>query len=898
MKLRLSYLALTIGAVLLSGCGGGLAGGSDDDLDPLSPIIEEEISLDGPRPPEGAAVITSEGPSLLDVSGKPILMRGVNLQYGDNPEAAMAGIEPIANIGSNVVRVLLTEATTAGELQASLDVIVANDMIALLTLDSAEKLACMDDDSFFYEATNELWLDRWLPILAEAKYQAHLMFNIANEWGPINIWNSNSIGYDEYIDAYKIAIRRFRSAGFQVPLVIDAPHCGEDYNAFLGGRGRELMAADEANNIVLSVHAFGSRWDSSGELSAAIEKLSFESLPLVITEFSDANIDEGAIDHEDLMKRALGGKSLLLRMPWETTADTAGYAYTFEPPVDFSEGSGINFEINVPNNYRVDGNLAYQVFLIDDQGRYGALGFNSVADLQANAWNDVSIVAKSESDFGYIEAGFDLTRVEQLGFEVTANGKPADIQGDIKFDNLIVGVADTGGDTTTAVYQENFDDGLQGWGHNNGAGDASSVQNTNGELTLLAPWVSGNSSSQIGFPNLDTLSPAIDITQPLNLTVDVFIPAEYANETGLNIQFIFNGNDWKGFAGFGYTSYNGFTFGEWNTLTVKITNFAADAGYISSDFPLDAPPVLAGLQIGGIAVSPKTEPLRFDNFRITPEEPQAEAETIYEATFTFDEEWSYLLGAGDDTSVYQYNDALAILAPWDADNTGTTVNYDAAASLSPAINLQSPFAISVDVWIPQEYDSESSMNMQFFFSPNNYDGFAGFGYTQASNLTLGAWNTLTVNIANFAQDAGYISDGFILDKPPQRVGFQVGGITSGKSEPILIDNFRITAEGRPSVPENIVLDLNFEEQSQVDTFALSYFNSPAWMESSLVDSKLMGDGAQAYGWIAWSWFGNPSPNEGLNISLSEDTAILTERGEEITNGEYGIEATAEDVSFQ
>ncbi|SMF38493.1 Cellulase (glycosyl hydrolase family 5) [Alteromonadaceae bacterium Bs31] len=893
MKLRLSYLALATGAVLLSGCGGGGLAGGSDDLDPLNPIIEDEVVIDGPRPPEGAAVITSEGTSLKDVAGQTIVMRGVNLQHG---ETSTAAIEPIANIGSNVVRIVLSEDTSAADLQSNLDAIVANNMIAMLTLDS-EKLRCSEDNSFLNQATNELWLGRWLPVLADAKYQAHLMLNLANEWGPLNIFNANSIGYDEYIDDYKLVIRRIRSAGFTLPLVIDAPHCGEDYNAFLGGRGRELMAADEAKNLVLSVHAFGSRWDSRGELSAAVERLASESIPIVITEFGDANSDEDAIDHLDLMKKALGGSSLLFRMPWETEEDKAGYSYTFESPIDFSEGAGINFEVNVPNTYRSDGNLVYQVFLIDEQGHYAGLGNNPVADLQPDAWNEISVSVESEADFGYIEAGFDLSSVQQIGFEINANGKEASIVGDIRFDNLIVGIVAGVGDSEISIYSARFDSDLDGWSYAAGAGSQASLQQANGELTLLAPWTSGSSSTQLGYANLDSISPAFDITQAVKLTVDIFIPSEYENETGLNIQFFFNGKDYQGYAGFGYTSYNGFTFGGWNTLSVEIENFAADAGYISSDFPLDASPKLVGLQISGIQASTKTEAIRIDNFLITPK-AQVEIQTVYEATFEFDEEWSYLQGVGDDSSVFQQDEVLAVLPPWETSNESISINYDGAASLSPSIDLQRPLILSVDIWLPEEYASETGMNLQFFFSPNDYTGFAGFGFTQAESLNFGEWNTFSVKINDFQKDAGYISDGFILDKPPQRVGLQIGPVSSAKTEPVLIDNFRIAAEGGPAVPENIVLDLNFDAQSHIDSFDLSYFSSPVWMESSLVDSTLLGKGAEAFGWIAWSWFGNASPDEGLDLSLSEDSAVLTTRGEQIADGEYGIDATAVDVNFQ
>jgi hypothetical protein len=59
-------------------------------------------------------------------------------------------------------------------------------------------------------------------------------------------------------------------------------------------------------------------------------------------------------------------------------------------------------------------------------------------------------------------------------------------------------------------------------------------------------------------------------------------------------------------------------------------------------------------------------------------------------------------------------------------------------------------------------------------------------------------------------------------------------------------------------------------------------NAKAWTNSTL-----------PFGWIANSWIGNG----GYDMSLSESALDLTPRGEDIVNGEYGIEATSIPINF-
>jgi len=901
MKFRSSYLAILFGALVLSGCGGdSLVTGSGDDTDTLVPNEQDDFVANGPRPPELAPVITTDSGNIYDVAGNPILLRGANLLYADDPSSQIDGVAAIAGIGSNAIGVQLTPNTTTDQLTNVLDEVVANDLVAVLSLYD-EALVGSEDDTALLEAVYSTWLGSWLPVLAQEQYQSHIMINIASQWGPLDVRRENTIGYDDFIATYKVLIRNFREAGFNVPLVIDAPHLGQDFNGFLGARGRELLAADIETNIVLGVRAFDRQWNTGGEIEAAMNKLNVESVPVLVTAFGGSGVnDDDSVNHIELMTKALGDSVMTLDLPWETTEDRVGYVTDFTETQNF-EGAAVTVDVFVPTSYINDGNLAFQIFLNDTEGRYAARGYQTVGDLRTNTWNTLSFDFENTEAFGFVSDGFDLTQIAQIGIEVAANGKPVDVDGDILIDNIVVGVRSSSSGSSSAVYSADFEQD-ETWVNVAGPGDTDVLtQETvdgNGVISLLAPWNADQSSSQIGWQGGNSLNPPIDLTEPLRVSVDIFVPAEYPDSA--NVQFFFNDANWSGFAGVGWRQFSGLTRDSWQTIEVTITDLAQDAGFISEAFVLDAPPPQFGVQVGALTTT-HTAPIRFDNFSIEPIAGVAEVVTLYEANFDGAEEgWRVGFGAGaDDENTVTQGTAdgegvLFINAPWTAETPDTTAVYPAAAALNPAIDITQPMRLSMELYVPSEYADEN-MAVQFYFNDNNFQGFAGFGYTNAFDYD--AWNTISVSITDFEEGVVDPSN-FDLERRPQWFGFQVAGITSPKTNSLRLRNFEITTTSA-LVPGDIVMNQGFDTQDAVDAFVLSYLGG-AWTGSTVYGAKYFAYGFNPFGWLASVWTGAGAGQEALNISNSVDLITdLTARGQEIVETEgVGITATSVMASFE
>ncbi|MGL1956715.1 MAG: glycoside hydrolase family 5 protein [Colwellia sp.] len=778
IKHHLSYAPLVAIALLVQSCDSSLLD-EDADIDTLIP--EPAVVLpDRPSPPEYALVMTTSTNEIFDASTNPVLLRGVNLQYGDDPEARLAGIAAIKATGANVVRLQLRATTTAEQLAAALDEIVANNMIAMPMLWEEEgQITCTESAEFIDKYTQELWFDEWIDVLVQEKYQAHLMINIANEWGVRGVWNANSIGYGEYIEVYKSIIREFREIGFKVPLVIDAPDCGQDYNAFLAERGLELQAADSEKNIVLSVHAYGAKYNTSNKIIAAADLLSKENVPFIIGEFGGSGEGATSIDHMDLMAKGIGDYALIFNLPWGGDTDKAGYAYSLEEATSFV-GASVSADIYTPLDYVKDGKLGVQMYLRDSVGHYAALGTKIANDkeLRGNAWTTINYTMQSTDDLAYVEEGFDLADITKVGIEVLANGKATDIYGDIKFDNIKVEV----GGAEPPMYQANFDADTENWGIAWGDGDIYSEE---GSLVLNKDWTA---SDQIVF-SIGGGNANLDTSSPVTIAARVFIPEEYADEADLYFQFFFQHSDSWAWDQTDGKKLEDFTVGDWTDVVFENVDLT-QAGTMH----------VVGAMVGGI-YGAKTTNVLIDSITVLGEGQSTSAGgggPMYYPTFDADtENWALYWGT---SVVAAESGSLTVTPDWEV-TEGNKFGFGLGGALAN-LDTSSPVTITAKVFIPASYADESGFYFKFFAQDEEW------GWFQADDLMLdafipGEWSTITIEDIDFTAAVPTF----------QRFGIEIGGVSTAKAEPILIDYIAVLAEGQ-SIDGGGVLGLitSYEEQ--------------------------------------------------------------------------------------
>ena len=277
-------LMAAVASSMLLGCAGMSGGGAPSDQDPdfIAPISD-----DGVRP-----TFRVIGRSLYDRCGVRVVLRGVNeMIIWSEGRDGVPEFSEIAKTGANTVRIVWSSEGLASELDVAISNALANKLIPMVeSVDATGNLSKVPEV-----------VDYWLQpdVLAVLlKYEADLLLNIANEAGDV-VW------HDEFEETYTTAINRLRTAGLQLPLVIDAPFWGQDID-MLQSTGPDLIEADPLSNLLFSVHTWW--FDPSGrrarrELSQSYSR----GLPLIVGEFAQhavSGCDESPFGYTRLLAEA------------------------------------------------------------------------------------------------------------------------------------------------------------------------------------------------------------------------------------------------------------------------------------------------------------------------------------------------------------------------------------------------------------------------------------------------------------------------------------------------------------------------------------------------------------------------------------------------------------------
>lgn len=885
MKLWLSYLAIATSALVLQGCGGSI-GDKTRDRDDLIPIPVVDDGSDRARPTATIPVITTNEHELLDNNLTPILLRGINVDLSQDPVGRAEGINTLAQSGSNVVRLQITEATTEKELETAMVSILNRGMIALVTL-TGPKLTCVESDVDFIKAVDELWLKKWLTILAEDRFQSNLMISIADGWGPSDIFAPDSRGYEEYMDNYKAAIRKFRKAGFKVPLVVDAPSCGQDYNAFLSNRGRELVAADEEKNIVVSMQVAGSHWDTSVKIDNANANLHNEKVPYIVSAFSGSEVGEKPINHIDLMNKAIGEHALSIDLPWGATDDAVGYSTKFSAPVDMSAGSTVTFKVFLDRLYAElvtvnsqavpTGKLSIVSYIKDAQGNRLKLGEADAKTLRINVWSNLRYEGPRDvvdpANLMNGATAFDLKSVTELGIAIMANGKEATVKAPIKIDDVTVF---PGAPLPTLAVESTFDTGAGGWSRPDWSPGKAVVEGGYFKLSLNpGDWGVFVESPAWMAPDI---VPKIDFKQTVFVDMKVFIPASYTRAPDFKFIGFFGGatNPEVPAAIVGEVKY-----GDWN-------NYRATLKF-SEGNDVSAPQNMAFV-MGGEA---SAEPVLIDTITIT--QQQAKRVKIvtalqYESKFTKNAE-TFASSWNNVAKVEQADGVLNITPGWkniDGNQDDFVVVFKENISTINEIDVSGPVTYKVKIFVPASY-AGSALDFEIITADSTWGHIMEFPgrHLTIADFNPGEWTSFTFTTDNFPPD-------FVRTKGLQFFGFVWKGVNFDPGT-VKIDDIQLYGNTEVDDSEP-TLALDFSQQAQV------YGLKPDFVKGSLSSSsvdiaKVWGFNVSPFGWIASTWRGGVADMAGLDISTSDKTFSLTARGEEIVNGANGITATSVLATF-
>ncbi len=248
---------------------------------PIIEAIESRLLLSVARPAynTGSGFFQLNG-KIYDANGNEFVMKGMNQvhawgSYNTNYNT----IDQLAKTGANAVRTVMYQdiaadngnpwtdaADTPARRQTVVERYIANGIVPIV-----EDHASIADGGSVQSNKNALdqitahWITNqpWLKT-----YEKYVILNIANEWGsPAGNSGANTTWRDAYIDEVgKLRRGADNTLGTSDDitnlLMIDAGAWGQDYNT-LRLQAASILAADPQQNIVFSIHFYGSWRDDS-----------------------------------------------------------------------------------------------------------------------------------------------------------------------------------------------------------------------------------------------------------------------------------------------------------------------------------------------------------------------------------------------------------------------------------------------------------------------------------------------------------------------------------------------------------------------------------------------------------------------------------------------------------
>ncbi|GGF88693.1 hypothetical protein GCM10010912_37350 [Paenibacillus albidus] len=230
------------------------------------------------------------GTNLMDATGSPFIMRGVNHAHTWYKNDLTAAIPAIAATGSNTVRIVLSNGSrwsqdTLSEVQAILALCDQYKLTAMLEVHDATG---SDHPSDLNAAVN-YWISIKDALIGK---EDRVIVNIANEW--YGSWNT-----DTWSSGYQSAIPALRNAGIRNTLVVDAAGYGQYPNSIFTA-GKTVFDSDPLKNTIFSIHMYEYSGGNAATVTSNIDNALVIGVPVIIGEFGDRHTS-GDVDEDTIM---------------------------------------------------------------------------------------------------------------------------------------------------------------------------------------------------------------------------------------------------------------------------------------------------------------------------------------------------------------------------------------------------------------------------------------------------------------------------------------------------------------------------------------------------------------------------------------------------------------------
>ncbi|WP_338115928.1 glycoside hydrolase family 5 protein [Paenibacillus monticola] len=274
------------------------------------------LSLIGlvPKDAHAASGFYVSGTKLMDATGKPFVMRGVNHAHTWYKDQLSTAIPAIAKTGANAVRIVLSDGHkwTYDDVDAVKNIISLceqNKLIAVLEVHDATGSDSLTD---LDNAVN-YWISIKNALIGK---EDRVIINIANEW--YGTWDGPA-----WASGYKQAIPKLRNAGLNHTLIVDSAGWGQ-YPASVINYGTEVLNSDTLKNTVFSIHMYEYAGGNAATVKSNIDGVLNKNLALIIGEFGGQHTN-GDVDEATIMSYSQQKSVGWLAWSWKGNSSDLAY---------------------------------------------------------------------------------------------------------------------------------------------------------------------------------------------------------------------------------------------------------------------------------------------------------------------------------------------------------------------------------------------------------------------------------------------------------------------------------------------------------------------------------------------------------------------------------------------
>ena len=245
--------------------------------------------------------IHTSGRYLLGPCNDTLLLKGIdyapyNWGYNNNS----IEVAQIAMTGANAVRMVWywnnPDPNTNGVydnfvlLDSAISKCIQHKMIAIVEI---HDYTCSTDTTGLFNLKT-WWIQANVMNILQ-KYKESVIVNYANEALFFDFASNPALALATYKRTYQNIITALRNiTGFNFPVMIDAPDCGTNTDAFITSNvANSLIQSDPQHNLIFSAHTYwyGFANNDSAQMAAKINAVLAQNIPLVLGEVADLQDD-------------------------------------------------------------------------------------------------------------------------------------------------------------------------------------------------------------------------------------------------------------------------------------------------------------------------------------------------------------------------------------------------------------------------------------------------------------------------------------------------------------------------------------------------------------------------------------------------------------------------------